>query len=119
VDELYQLCRRRIIQAKRITSGYMLAVLTTAVCSVTRTQPSLPVKFPSLDTDTILSNSHAQVFHGEHRPTLPRATGATTAKTRTLNAQMCVRFAFACVAATNARCAACCASSSTAGHVQT
>jgi hypothetical protein len=51
--------------------------------------PILPVEFAALDVDAVLSNSHAKVLHGEHRPPLATALTATTVS-RPLNAEVVI-----------------------------
>lgn len=48
----------------------------------------LPIKLASLDADPVLRNSHTQILHGQHGPSLSRTALSTATETRPLDAQM-------------------------------
>lgn len=83
---------------------------------------ALPVKFASLDADSVLRNSHTQILHGQHGPSLSRTALPTTTETWSLNTQMsvgCAALALAHVSASDTcRGARCTSTAGRSRHVQ-
>jgi hypothetical protein len=72
-----------------VTSRIVLQVVDAMRQLYARKYASSPVELAALDVDTVFSNSHTEILHGEHCPSLA-ATLTTTAISWPLDAEVVV-----------------------------